>query len=190
MGAMAAPTPSPTPDPGRAPGGGPEPRVEPGAARRHEPRVEHPSDGLGPGVRSSLHWVLLAAAPLCWVALGLFRFLLEPDARGFGTHQQLGLKPCASMEWAGIPCPGCGVTTSVTQVAHGQPLTALATQPFGWFVALVLAVYPVWALVQWRRGRDLGDEAFELLNLRRALSVGALMLVAWLYKLGRVFELF
>ncbi|NBO19844.1 MAG: DUF2752 domain-containing protein, partial [Proteobacteria bacterium] len=37
---------------------------------------------------------------------------LTPDARGLGTHEQLGLPPCGFYLWYGLPCPSCGMTTS------------------------------------------------------------------------------
>jgi hypothetical protein len=34
---------------------------------------------------------------------------LTPDARGLGTHEQLGLPPCGFYLWYGLPCPSCGM---------------------------------------------------------------------------------
>ena len=70
--------------------------------------------------RSKEHWIVLA---LAWLALGgaflLGRFL-EPDPRGFGTHEQLGFRACLPVELWNVPCPGCGVTTAVTLAVHGE----------------------------------------------------------------------
>ena len=57
----------------------------------------------------------------------------HPD--GLGTHEQLGLPPCAIRTLTGSPCPGCGLTTSITHVAHGRVLTAWRAQPVGVFIA-------------------------------------------------------
>lgn len=56
---------------------------------------------------------------------------LHPSAKGYGTHQQLGLPPCAFFELTAIPCPSCGLTTSFAYAAHFQFFQALVTQPFG-----------------------------------------------------------
>lgn len=91
-------------------------------------------------------WLLGAAAT--WPVLAL-SFWLRPDPRGFGTHQQLGLPPCNFQEATGVPCPGCGLTTSFTQMAHGHPLDALAAHLMGpplFLITLAVAVGSPWAL--------------------------------------------
>ena len=55
---------------------------------------------------------------LLWVAVTGFGFYLRADPVGHGTHQQLGLAPCASMYFLHRPCPGCGLTTSWTALLH------------------------------------------------------------------------
>ena len=45
---------------------------------------------------------------------------LEPDPRGFGTHQRLGLPPCTFQSMFNIPCPSCGMTTSFANVVRGR----------------------------------------------------------------------
>ena len=63
--------------------------------------------------------VLVWAIPL---VLGTMALVLEPDARGHGTHEQLGLPACHARDWLGVPCPGCGVTTAVVYLGQGHPL--------------------------------------------------------------------
>jgi hypothetical protein len=65
---------------------------------------------------------------------------LHPNGRGYGTHQQLGLAPCAFKLRTGLPCPSCGYTTAFTYFAHGKPLSSLITQPMGALLALAAAV--------------------------------------------------
>lgn len=75
------------------------------------------------------------------IVLCLAGFYLTPDARGIGTHEQLGLPPCGFVEiFAGIPCPSCGYTTTFTLAAHGRPLEAFVNQPFGFVVFLLTGV--------------------------------------------------
>ncbi|MBI5850320.1 MAG: DUF2752 domain-containing protein [Planctomycetes bacterium] len=75
---------------------------------------------------------------------------IEPDPRGHGTHEQLGLPPCGWPARYGKPCPTCGVTTAASLVVHLSPFRALWTQPFGAATALaglVLAAFALRALV-------------------------------------------
>ncbi len=75
--------------------------------------------------------------------LALARWL-EPSAEGHGTHTQLGLGTCSVLQATGWPCPMCGATTSWALMAHGQPLQALWSQPFGSLLfVLTVAVFGV-----------------------------------------------
>ena len=56
---------------------------------------------------------------------------LEPAVEGVGTHHQLGMSPCNFLVLTGIPCPGCGMTTTFTHLAHGNIGIGIGTQPFG-----------------------------------------------------------
>lgn len=110
------------------------------------------------------------------------RFALRPDPQGFGTHEQLGLPACQSMSWFGVPCPGCGVTTSVTWFAHANALESLRTQPFGFALGLIALLTAPLAAVALVRGADLAEVAR---NLNRRAVWWALATVAfwsWVYK--------
>ena len=141
--------------------------------------------GAAPG-RSHEHGVLLAlllVANLGLLAMGLF---LEPDERGFGTHEKLGLQPCFPLKMWDIPCPGCGVTTSVTHAAHGDLVTSFLTQPLGLLLALTtvaLLVYGLWLHVT---GGDLWARLHALPWREVWMSVGGVAALAWIYKLASV----
>ncbi|MBX3451840.1 MAG: DUF2752 domain-containing protein [Planctomycetaceae bacterium] len=72
------------------------------------------------------------------VAGGLGLAALEPDARGFGTHQQLGFPGCTLRTLFGIPCPGCGVTTSLALFARGRFVESAIVQPAGFALGTTL----------------------------------------------------
>lgn len=67
---------------------------------------------------------------------------LTPDARGHGTHEQLGLPQCGLVEMYDRPCPSCGFTTTFTHAAHLQWWQAFKNQPFG-FVLFLLSVIAI-----------------------------------------------
>lgn len=132
------------------------------------------------------HWIVLGFA-LASVALFLvLGVVVDPDPRGFGTHERLGLPTCKPMDWWNVPCPGCGVTTSVALAAHGHPWDSIVNQPFGFLVALALPIFALWAFVSAVRGRDL---AVELSRWRIGVLGVVLVLVmiaSWAYKLALV----
>lgn len=127
--------------------------------------------------------MLLGIAVLALVGIGVLGSWVDPDPRGFGTHEQLGLAPCRMMEWAGIPCPGCGVTTSVSLLWHGSPWVSFVNQPFGFLMGLVVPLMALLAIVRHFRGRNLYAHAVALRWGPWLLSLGSMMLAAWAYKI-------
>jgi len=136
--------------------------------------------------RSVEHWVLLSGAIAGLGILVLLGLFVTPDPRGFGTHTHLGLPECMTIEWWGVPCPGCGVTTSVCLAAHGKLLASLHNQPLGLVCAIVLAAVPLWATWQHFAGRDLYAEAGRLVFKPWLIGVGMLVLASWIWKIGLV----
>jgi hypothetical protein len=61
-----------------------------------------------------------------------------------GTHRQLGLPPCAMMLITGLPCPSCGMTTSISLVMHGDVAAASEANWAGVVVAGLGMVSTVW----------------------------------------------
>jgi hypothetical protein len=141
---------------------------------------------MGRARRSAEHWVVLGAGVAALVGLIALGFVLEPDARGYGTHEKLGLQPCMPMELWNLPCPGCGVTTAIAHAARGNLWSAIRTQPFGFLVALGLVGFIGWAAVGQLRGRDLWVDLQGRAWGRWAAIAGVLMALAWLYKIAVV----
>jgi len=126
-------------------------------------------------------WLAGAAAGVA--GLGLAALFLTPDPSGHGTHCQLGLPPCLAMWLLGLPCPGCGVTTSVVLAARGDFAAALANQPFGFAVFFGVVAFAGWALVAELTGRNLHADVRLLNRANVWVPVAALLLAAWVYKL-------
>lgn len=105
-----------------------------------------------PGRRAltgQLLWFLL------WAGVVVAALFMTPDPSGRGTHTQLGLPPCPSTLVLRGPCPGCGLTTSITALVQGNTSLSFAAHPLG---ALVFAVFTLtaWAaLYGWLTGRRL-----------------------------------
>ncbi|MFT5285192.1 MAG: hypothetical protein ACI8TQ_001354 [Planctomycetota bacterium] len=135
-----------------------------------------------PAGRSDGHWYLVTCALLGPLGLVVMAMFFKPDERGFGTHEQLGMSPCFLLEDFGFPCPGCGVTTSVTLATHGQLLDSLLTQPLGLVLVVSTALFSLWTLFGLVRGRDT-YVAFRKLPLRGfGAAAVAVTLFSWIYK--------
>lgn len=137
--------------------------------------------------RSVAHWLVMLVPAAGLALIAIFAFLVEPDARGFGTHEKLGLPSCKLMEWTGVPCPGCGVTTSVALASRGRFLESIRNQPFGVVVVLGIVVAAVWAVRGHLRGRDLYADLVAIPVKPWAIGLGSALGAAWVYKLALVF---
>ena len=135
-----------------------------------------------PTEQSNGHWYLVMCALMAPLGLAVMAVFLKPDERGYGTHEQLGMTPCFLLERFDIPCPGCGVTTSVTLASRGHLLESFLTQPLGFVIAVTTVLFSLWSLYVVLRGRDL-YVAFRKLPLRALGAVAvALTLFSWIYK--------
>lgn len=130
--------------------------------------------------------MVLSLAGITLVGMLVMAFFLEPDERGYGTHEKLGLQPCLPMEVYGFPCPGCGVTTSVTHALHGDALGSIRVQPFGFLLVVVSIVFVVWAAAGQLRGRDLWIELHTRDWFRWGTTGIGAMVLAWVYKIAVV----
>jgi hypothetical protein len=111
---------------------------------------------------------------------------LEPDPRGFGTHEQLGLPACPTYGRFGVPCPACGVTTSVALVYRGRALQGLRNQPFGFLVAVGLPLFSLWVLIGHLRGRDRYRDLVDRPRASWIAWIATAVLAAWLWKIRAI----
>ena len=119
--------------------------------------------------------VALAAS----TAVLVIAFRLEPDPRGVGTHEQLGIPACGFLRDHGVPCISCGMTTAFAAMAHLRPGLAIRSNPFGVLLFFVTLAAPAWFLHSLVKDRD----PFRILQTRRAAVIlpiaGVLLLVNW-----------
>ena len=103
---------------------------------------------VGNGGRAAL----LGIAFFLLVGFG-FAYSLNPDPRGYGTHQQLGLPPCTFRLLFSRPCPGCGMTTSFSYFVRCQFIDAARANLAGTLLAAVCAMLIPWCFWSARIGR-------------------------------------
>ena len=119
------------------------------------------------------------------LVLGVARYL-EPDDRGFGTHQQLGLGGCTFLEWTTLPCPMCGMTTTFSHMAHFQWGEAFQTQPFGVVLFLITISVCLIALSEMVRPKTVFPVFSRLFTAREGLWYVMLLIgmgSGWIYKI-------
>jgi Protein of unknown function (DUF2752) len=125
--------------------------------------------------------LVLAALGLVGV-LGVAR-QLEPDPRGFGTHTQLGLAPCAFALVTGHPCPTCGMTTSFAWFARGRFDHSWRANPAGSLLAPTCVALVPWLLAGAARGRPPGFRSLDRPLIGLVVATVALSLVSWTLRL-------
>ncbi|MER3416121.1 MAG: hypothetical protein C4297_07940 [Gemmataceae bacterium] len=116
-----------------------------------------------------LGWIVVFVLAGC--VLKPYRATGEPLL--LGTHEQLGLPPCSFYRLTGIPCPSCGMTSSMALFMHGDPANSLRANPAGTLLAVAGLVLVPWFLLSGLSGRRLG-----LPNLETMLLVGLVLLTA------------
>ncbi len=129
-----------------------------------------------------LRGAIVCAACLIAVAAA---WSLDPLSSGYGTHQQAGLPQCSFLANHGIPCPGCGVTTSIALSSRGRFMQAFAAQPFGIVMFMAAVVLAAMGAAELIGGRDF----LKILRLGRWCIWAAvfILLAGWGFKLAMGF---
>ena len=122
---------------------------------------------------------LVAGAVGLAAVLGIARWV-QPDPRGYGTHEQLGLPPCAFRVLTRIPCPACGLTTSFAYVVRGEFGNAAVANIGGCLMALAAAGAVPWCLASAAAGRTLGIRSPEQVVTALLLAFVAVSFAGWL----------
>lgn len=155
---------------------GPPPRDTLPYARSHPPPA-------GQWTRGKLRLVALMVLVGCAGVLGVATWL-KPDARGYGTHQQLRMAPCGMLVAYGIPCPTCGMTTAFAHTVRGQWLRAARVQFAGFIFALGAAAAAGVALITLIRGAIPRVIIRHVTPFRVFMTMLALLLGGWLITVG------
>lgn len=108
---------------------------------------------------------------VCWLALTATALMLDPSKSGHGTHTQLGLPPCGSVVLFHRPCPGCGLTTSITSTLHGQLLYAMKANVFGPILYGIFTAFAMIAIVSWVRKKKM-DITTRAMNISLLVLLG------------------
>ena len=141
-------------------------------------RMPHPTEKLPWPQR-----VILVALGGGLLSLLIVAALLEPDPRGFGTHQRLGLPPCTFRLWTGLRCPSCGMTTSWSHLMRGHVIRALWANAGGLVLGCAALGLAPWALVSGLRGRWWWRPIDERSALVFVLVLALVTLIDWIIRI-------
>jgi len=133
-----------------------------------------------------LHWVQRVAMVLAGgvlVALLVTASRLTPSPRWMGTHQQLGLPPCTMVQWFGLRCPSCGMTTSWAHLTRGHLLASLRANSGGTLLGIASVVCGPWLLVSGLLGRWIVRPPSEWVTLAAGLAIIGVTLIDWAIRL-------
>lgn len=109
---------------------------------------------------------------------------LEPNPRGLGTHQKLGLPPCTMRVIAGIRCPSCGMTTSWSWFARGHVVRSFQTNAGGALLALFSVVFGPWSMISATLGHWWLRTPSDWLAVYLCLVITAVTLVDWAIRIN------
>jgi hypothetical protein len=108
---------------------------------------------------------------------------LDPDARGYGTHAQLGLPPCGFLAFTGSPCPGCGLTTAFAHAVRGNWLRAADANVLGVILFVVVCAGIPFSITAALRGWSV-DAVIERFAIGHwALAVAGCAVVLWVTRI-------
>jgi len=124
--------------------------------------------------------VIIAAA--C-IALLIIAASITPNARGMGTHTQLGLPQCGWVLMFGRPCMTCGMTTAFAHTVRMELILAFRAQPMGALLAILTPVVLFASLHAAILGARIDQMLEPLLRPRTLWVIAGLFLAAWGYKL-------
>jgi Protein of unknown function (DUF2752) len=129
-----------------------------------------------------IRWLLLVAAGGILGLLVLAR-KLEPDPSGFGTHTQLGLRPCSFMTATGRPCPACGMTTAFAWVARGRFDRSWQANPAGCVFALLSVPLVFWLVASAVANQPCGFKSLSRPLVIVIVAAVLLSVATWLVRL-------
>jgi hypothetical protein len=98
---------------------------------------------------------------------------------------------CLFKEATGLPCPSCGTTRSLVLLVQGQVVASFMTNPFGPLLALLLAIVPLWVVVDAVRKKDsfyrryIWVENLFIQNRWITASAAAIMVLNWIWNITK-----
>jgi hypothetical protein len=89
----------------------------------------------------------------------LYLLVLGLSLAGYGwiawdAGTRSSFTPCPFKLATGLPCPSCGTTRALAEIASGDIAGSTRTNPFGLLMAFALVAFPPWIVYDLVRSRD------------------------------------
>ncbi|HRP02054.1 MAG TPA: DUF2752 domain-containing protein [Candidatus Kapabacteria bacterium] len=68
--------------------------------------------------------------------------------------QSKSIEVCLIKHTTNIPCPSCGSTRSILSLTKGDFIGALTLNPFGYLIALIMLISPIWIIADFTMGSN------------------------------------
>ena len=149
----------------------------------HETRCSKHAEAAAIVLPRRVRWLLFLVAAVLAVGLAVAGSV-EPDPRGYGTHEHMGLGPCTFRVLFNRPCPSCGMTTAWACAAHGQVLRAFRANAGGAMLAVAAMLAMPWLLLSAVLGRWLVRPPSSQWIALGVSIVGMVTLVQWIIRLA------
>jgi hypothetical protein len=123
---------------------------------------------------------IACTAGYAWIGVQLYK------DRFTDTH----IETCLVKHVMGIPCPSCGSTRSVLSILQGDFSNAIWWNPFGFLIAIILIVVPVWLIIDYRSNGSslfafyLQAEAFLQRKYVAAFAI-LVVIVNWIWNINK-----
>lgn len=135
-----------------------------------------------PRTATSVERMYCAVVACVIAAILILAARMTPDAKGFGTHRQLGLSDCAWAMWFKKPCMTCGMTTSFAHAADGDIVSGFLAQPAGLLLCL-LASAGFWCCAfDAINGTRMSIECLRRVKGSTIVAAVTILALAWWYK--------
>lgn len=70
------------------------------------------------------------------------------------SSSKIDLTACLFKRITNIPCPSCGTTRAVQEIAQGNIISSLSINPFGIIVASIMLCTPLWIIYDYLAKRE------------------------------------
>ena len=131
--------------------------------------------------RNKLYYLVLLA---CFLSYSWLLFL----KLSFVEKSDLDLTVCLFKRITSLPCPSCGTTRAVSYLFNGEMVNSFYMNPFGFIVAIIMIVSPVWIFFDFIKGKqsffDFYKKAEHLIrNKTIAISLIVLVILNWIWNI-------